>query len=719
MAHRPKFPVPGGFRLQGTDGIRREIKPARFAEFKGMSPQQVFLEKGIITEEFMELYAYAHVNSLMRNKKMRAGDPIVVGWDPRDTQGLFNRAVVRGVRKAGASALVIGTVPTPLVPIFMLYKNAGGGFMVTASHNPKDQNGIKTFRAFRGMKLLPEDDRQLSRTVLETDYAVLKNLPPEGRQSDCREEALEIFRQFSLAPENAWREKPSHSFKDMMLVVDPANGSLSGIAADIFRRAGFGKIIETNARLNGNVNLNSGVADLEGHKTIDGEMILKGSGQFHRHRAVLKLFELGRKHKSQLIEGTRKLCGAVFDADGDRFYRLDYDPFNDCLHVLSGDETAFLQARYLMTRDPKRYKGTFYINTVESDLNTARAAKALGFKPMLTAVGDKWILLRVAVMIIESRIRTLKKLTGKPLPPALKKSWEAVRKHQWLDVSRFQELEENIERLIKKSSAGKNLVADSSVLSAFAVGSEETGHNITPGRLTREDGGSVPVFFGNSLKSALNTFAATAYLLDGKSPRTRYAFLRKPFRPGFKQTLYAYYVRQELFRKDSALWRRVKRSVFAEGKSRGYRVRTLNFAEDPDMLYISYTTAKGGEAAVFVRNSGTENKIGINLRGANRDARNLRAVGDNCIRILLEEMKDTENHYYKLELDVLSQIAEESVPENRLVVEKRACQRLSAEMMKQGLIRMTPKGYQLTGLGKWYITAGPCPVRPGQTKSRA
>ena len=98
----------------------------------------------------------------------------------------------------------------------------------------------------------------------------------------------------------------------------------------------------------------------------------------------------------------------MFDADADRFYRLDYHPDKDCLLVLSGDETAYLQAEYLMQRDPEKYKGTVYINTVESDLNTSRAVARLGFKPQLSPVGDKWVLLRIALLIIETRLKGFK-----------------------------------------------------------------------------------------------------------------------------------------------------------------------------------------------------------------------------------------------------------------------------------------------------------------------
>ena len=95
--------------------------------------------------------------------------------------------------------------------------------------------------------------------------------------------------------------------------------------------------------------------------------------------------------KHRLDKGTMHVVGAIFDADADRFFMLEYDPFKDLLWVLSGDETAILQAQHLSTRFPKKYKGSLYVNTVESDLNAAKAAEKMGFKPEVTAVGDKWI----------------------------------------------------------------------------------------------------------------------------------------------------------------------------------------------------------------------------------------------------------------------------------------------------------------------------------------
>ena len=160
--------IPTPRRIQGTDGVRREIKLAKDSECGKQTPQQLFLEKGWITEEFMELYAYCFVKNQSKDKsKLSKTITIVIGWDPSDSSGIFTEAVVRGVLKAGGKALVRGVVPTPLVPLFMLHEEADGGIMVTASHNPKDQNGIKLFLPFHGVKPLPADDAELTENLLK------------------------------------------------------------------------------------------------------------------------------------------------------------------------------------------------------------------------------------------------------------------------------------------------------------------------------------------------------------------------------------------------------------------------------------------------------------------------------------------------------------------------------------------------------------------------
>ena len=674
---------PGTLRLQGTDGIRRETKLSNNSECQGLTPQQVFLEKSWITEQFMELYAYSHIKNLPGSKTPKN---VVVGWDPRDPSEIFIEAVIKGIRKAGGNALTLGIVPTPLVPLFMLYQDADCGIMITASHNPNDQNGIKLFSPFHGMKPLPSDDSQLTRFILPQKYSAIKGMSLKGKRKDCRENALELFSKFTLTPENSWIDE-SINFKNVVLVVDPANGSLTGIAKKIFAQAGVGKVFEINAKLNGDVNVFSGVADLEGRDRITAKQIKKPGGYFYRHKAVVKLFEVGRKYKSSLRKGIMRAVGTIFDADADRFFMLEYDPFKDLLWVLSGDETAILQAKHLSTRFPEKYKGSLYINTVESDLNAANAAEKMGLKAELTAVGDKWILLKILLRQLEQKAKDSDCPKQKRL--VFQRETKKLKKTGITSIDSLIKLAKTLdEKKVRQKDANPVL----------AVGSEETGHNITESKFTRPNGEVESIYSGNGIKSALNTLVATEYL--NLSPEKYYNKVSRPFVPGFKGTLYVYYIHQELFFSGSIVWRKVKQTLMRAAKKKNYQVATRIFPEDPDMLYISLSAGKAG---IFVRNSGTENKISINLRGSKSDATSLKQIGQETVKILFTALKNCDHHFYKLELDALSQIASQCLSEKDLEIEKQSKTRLVTEMQKQGLIEMSLKGFRLTALGKWYV----------------
>ncbi|MCZ6573300.1 MAG: hypothetical protein O7C98_09050 [Planctomycetota bacterium] len=597
-------------RLQGTDGIRRRVAPSTDAALQGLTPQEAFLQEGVITEAFLELYAYAYVSGL-------AGTPeVVVGWDPRDPDGRYTGAVVAGVRKAGASALVVGIFPTPGVALYQMWRGADAALMVTASHNFRDQNGVKIFHGPSALKLFPDEDRVLTGRVLAFDYAAdVAPLDPAGEQTDVRAEAVEVFERFHLDPRNHWLRE-GETLGDFPLVVDPANGALSGIAAGVLRRLHGGEVIELNAdTASGDVNRRSGVASLEGVPEITRDDL-----RFSEHRAVQETF-------------ARKGRAAVFDADGDRFYRLDYDPRSDRLLVLSGDETAVLQARLLAPPAP----GTLFVNTVESDLNAARAAEEMGFVPVLTGVGDKWVL-----------------------------------RHAAQDPQ------------------------------SYGIGSEETGHNISRGVLKTKDGREVPVFLGNGLKSALNTFAATR----GMEPHES----RHPFEPGFKRTFYVYYTLKELFTRGSDVFESCADVISAAcGGGPLGNVERIEFDEEPDMLYLSVAGAGGTRrAGIFVRNSGTEEKTGVNVRGSRADAEALTAVGEAALIHLAAAMKDSGHAMARAERAVLEALGSGPLEVDELPVPEGVHkERLLQEMAnKERVIELVARRrYARTSLGERMLEA--------------
>jgi hypothetical protein len=118
------------------------------------------------------------------------------------------------------------------------------------------------------------------------------------------------------------------------------------------------------------------------------------------------------------------------------------------------------------------------------------------------------------------------------------------------------------------------------------------------------------------------------------------------------------------------------------------------------MLYISLS---GRKAGIFVRNSGTENKISVNLRGRKSDARKLKKIGLEILKLLFFLLKNRDSLFYKMELYVLSQIASRPVIDEELKVKNPYKSRLINEMRKQNLIQLSLEGNHLTPLGKWYI----------------
>ena len=313
----------------------------------------------------------------------------------------------------------------------------------------------------------------------------------------------------------------------------------------------------------------------------------------------------------------------------------------------------------------------------------------MGLTPLLTAVGDKWILLKVHLALLEQKL--LSKKLSSPKKRELKNKIAQLKKIGVRKVGTLQSLEASIPKSQTTTKVNSEVLA---------VGSEETGHNITTALLTRSNKADMAIYSGNGLKSALNTFSATEYLATTLSPKRFMAGVRQPFLPGFKSTLYAYYICQERFYKDSQVWRKVKQLLFQTTKQFGYTAKTRNFPDDPDMLYISLSNGKAG---VFVRNSGTENKISVNLRGRKSDSAKLNKIGLEILKLLLSQLKDRDNLFYKMELYVLSQIASRPIIDEELEIKNQYRSRLINEMRKQNLIQLSSEGNRMTSLGKWYI----------------
>ena len=661
-------------RLQGTDGVRSLTALSTDDEVVDLSPQDAFIKKGLMTEEFVELYLFCRVRQLFESGLVKDGDSMAVGWDPRDPSGVFTNAAISGIVKGGLHAEVLGVAPTPAIPIFMQSNNLAAGAVVTASHNPAVFNGVKLFTK-RGLKLFPTDDIALTELIHSTDYKSVKNAAPKGEIRDRKKEWLQIFIDFHLDKKNSWIEDPS-KLANITLVLDTANGALSEVAPVVCKKAGFGTVIACNTSLDGAVNLRSGVGDLEGMHEIIAEMIEDG-GLYQGYEAIETVFLEGRKKHDEIIEGKEAVSLALFDGDGDRLMRGDYNSYNDSINLIGGDEISVHLAS--MKNEP----GKLFVNTVESDQVVSAEATAKGCQWEVTAVGDKWILLTAILSLVQAATE------------------ESVFESVCASALSTEPSADEIETALNENNV--SLTGEHDI--PFCVGAEESGHIITPGYLK-----AGITLTGNGLKSCLNThaFATSGPLSKIEDSKERFYSFINPYPRGFKKSLYVYHVDKSRFTFGSEVWKEV-RDVIVTGTYRYWSavsLRAVNMPQEPNMLYLQIVQGKEHVASIFIRNSGTEDKIGVGLRGKAANRNRLLHLGEEAVRALLLRMKDHTKKSAVAEREVLEQAKENGAPADAIngIAGDEYLRLLNEASLKQGLIDKPLPGAKLTKRGEWYLS---------------
>jgi phosphomannomutase len=358
----------------GTDGIRGKVV---------LDSQEncieAFLKNGALTPGLVKAASFSFAALLIDQGVFLPGEAVaVVGNDGRDEAFGWKllQAVRDGFVDAGIDVLDIGTVPTALVPYIMLKKGLRCGAMLTASHNPSNQNGIKFF--LDGKKLLPEGpigDYALSAYM----YQYSRKAKVSGKKGTVRNydsatndgTALVL----DMLPENA-----ADLLKDTVLVLDTANGAFAEIGANVLNLLGVAWTTRNEKPTGANINRGCGAGEIEGIEEFSG-------AAYDSHIPFVKeLFDKGRAH----AEG--RVFGISLDGDGDRGFLLAYDKATDAVHVIDGDRCGYILARYFIRKknlDPGRY---WFVSTIESDLMTSfYAKKDLGLNTRVVSVGDKWI----------------------------------------------------------------------------------------------------------------------------------------------------------------------------------------------------------------------------------------------------------------------------------------------------------------------------------------
>lgn len=671
--------------LQGTDGIRGRVSRDDPRDHN-QNPLSFFLDSGLLTPAFFELYTHAYCRILLEKGCAEKGDSIVIGWDPRDATGEFNQAAISGICKAGLNTIITGVLPTPAIPLYMLKQKASGGIVLTASHNPSDQNGIKLFHGWTGLKFLPLDDAILSGKIAELQDLDLSSMSADGAQEDHSVDAASFFIEYQTDSRNSWIGE--ERFDNQVLVIDASKGAVAPVVKDIFSQYAFNDLILTN--LEGGINESCGVADLEGHESIAAEQIINENSRFYTYETLRMMMKTAYDRK-EIQSGSLKLSGLVFDGDGDRCFRLDYHPAGNEILISSGDQLGIHLARYIREKEADGQEKAWFINTVESDLKTAITAEEEGYQSVITGVGDKWILKQAVLDMIRAQVNM-------EHPGA-----DEVRKILVADGEGNELCGLDLSKAWKKCiHAGARF--DDRSRCKYRVGIEESGHCIIPGYLD-VDGEDLICFAGNGIKSGLNTMLAVQWAVSGKPDEERMAYLKHPFQEGVKKTHYTYYVNKNKLMPGDAFRLELEQTipaVMGDCFSDALQFDQVHFSEEAGLVYFKISREGKTVGSVFVRNSGTEDKSALYLRGEPEIGAELKEIGMKLHLVLLKELKKADSEFARLEKQIIYTISSGKTPdplrENNPVL---PFDRMMKEIeFKEGLIERTGSDLKLTEKGK-------------------
>jgi len=266
----------------------------------------------------------------------------VVGRDTRASGEFLEAAVVAGLASAGVDVTVLGVVPTPAVAFLTDARGADLGVMLSASHNPMPDNGIKFF-ARGGLKLDDAIEEQIESRMGETWDRPLGAGVGRVRYAP---DAVQQYEQHLLTTLDG-------SLDGLRVVVDCANGAASVVAPDVLRRAGA-EVIAI-------------------HAAPDGLNINDGCGSTH----MTDLVNAVREHGAD--------AGIAHDGDADRCLAVDEHG-----NIVDGDHILAILA--LGLRTDGKLNGNTVVSTVMANLGFRIAMESAGIVTVQTAVGDRYVL---------------------------------------------------------------------------------------------------------------------------------------------------------------------------------------------------------------------------------------------------------------------------------------------------------------------------------------
>jgi len=313
-------------KLFGTDGIRGEANRYPMNAAIAFSVGQ----------------AVAH---LFKKDKHRAH--VIIGKDTRISGYMLESSLEAGITSMGGCPILVGVLPTPGIAFITQSMRADAGIVISASHNPFQDNGLKIFGG-DGFKLTDEEEDNIEDLILNKK---LSDLLPTASGMGKAARLDDVNGRYIVFLKNSFPR--NLSMEGMKIVLDTANGATYRVAPNAFIELG---------------------ADVEViHNTPDGVNINAKCGSQHTEDLRKKVVESGAA------------IGLAFDGDGDRLIAVD-EKGNE----ITGDQILIICAN-ILKREGK-LKNDLLVSTVMSNLGLRVACKKYGFKHHASKVGDRYVL---------------------------------------------------------------------------------------------------------------------------------------------------------------------------------------------------------------------------------------------------------------------------------------------------------------------------------------
>lgn len=309
-------------KLFGTDGVRGVAN-------KGLTPELAFklgrFGGFVLTKE-------------TDNPK------VLIGRDTRVSGQMLESALVAGLLSIGAEVMRLGVISTPGVAYLTKATSSQAGVMISASHNPVEDNGIKFFGP-DGFKLTDEQENEIELLLEGEDH-----LPrPTGEGIGVVNDYFEGGQKYL----SFLKDTVDNDFDGIQIAVDCAHGATSSLATHLFADL-EADIFSMGSSPNG-LNINDGVGSTH-PETLQGFVVDKGAD-----------------------------VGLAFDGDGDRLIAVDEKG-----NIVDGDQILFICAKYLNEKGYLRQNTV--VSTIMSNIGFYKAVEENGMRSDKTAVGDRYVM---------------------------------------------------------------------------------------------------------------------------------------------------------------------------------------------------------------------------------------------------------------------------------------------------------------------------------------